>query len=158
MKTATAMVLVALLSTAAHAQLAATKPSKLVILTTTGGEGECTRGVPMNGVFRPDGNLAPFTIPVDQVLVVTGVDWTAFTTRDGALVPNVLGTISLNVHSPTPFSNDTSLWQDASLSDSTGRAAKSSIVPDVVVKPPNTLCAELFGAVPLVHGFLAPNR
>jgi hypothetical protein len=143
-------------ATVAGAVLAPAKPSQMVLITAAtqtvacppepGGTEDLTEQI------FPDGTRGPFSIPPGQVLVVTEVEWSA-----GAATPGVYVGVGLFLSSAP----NSPLWSDAALADSTGFAAKSSPVPNAVIKSGGTLCRRSRPGLSLgimVRGFFTRDK
>jgi len=108
------------------------------------------------------GVFIPFTIPNDQVFVVTSFDWVV----TGAPASRII-TVSLKLESPSGF--NVSSAQSAALADASGVAAASATLGGgIVIKGSNVLCFTapgdmVVGPVPglafgaTAQGYFAPD-
>ena len=131
------------------------KPSDVVTLTTSGA-GECGPAGQSRLINQilPDGNLAPFTIRSNEVLVVTGVSWNL-----NALTPN--GNVPIVIVSQINANAFVGRFFTGALADAAGNSTASALVPNVVLDVTQFLPCVNFSQVQsggiFVHGFVTTN-
>jgi hypothetical protein len=131
-----------------------TRPSQIVMLTTSGGA-SCgpSEETALDNQVLPDGTRVPFTLPPGQVLVLTGMSWNLF-----GQTPDRLTVLGLAVKLGTGII--VGKFRAAALADAGGRSSGSVLIPKVVVRPAPglPLCVGGFSAGSsggvFVYGFL----
>jgi hypothetical protein len=136
--------------------LAPTTASQLVILDGGPSAQACSSGTGFQREFRirmlPDATTQPFSVPADQVLVLTGLNWLVVN-DDGA---SRFGTLEL-AHPPQPAFNTVFTFVAP-----VGVSTITVPINGVVVGPGSVLC--LYAVITNgsiagnVTGWLAPNR
>jgi hypothetical protein len=138
--------------------LAPSRASQLVTLQTSGSPAACpgTAGrVAMDTAIAGNATTSPFSIPPNQVLVVTGVDWRVTGGPAGSTA-----TANLVLDTPSDPNGRALVWSDTAFFDASGVAGDTAPVAGVVVESGTTLCwGATAGVMDLlsVHGFLAPG-
>jgi hypothetical protein len=145
---------------ASAAAPAPSKPSQIITLFNSGtacgalGSGDTA----VDHIVNSDGSSAAFTIPAGQVLIITSIDWTAFTHTANRRFDFQLGSATGNF-----------TIGGGAVSDADFIVSGTLLIPGgLVVKPGVTLCPEvehsgssLFeedSANVRVHGFLAKDK
>jgi hypothetical protein len=143
----------------AAAALAPSKPSQIITLFNTSGTAcGSSHGLAVDHIVKSDGSSAAFTIPAGQVLIITSIDWTAFTNTANRRFDFQLGSATGNF-----------TIGGGAVSDADFIVSGTLLIPGgLVVKPGVTLCPEvehsgssLFeedSANVRVHGFLAKDK
>jgi hypothetical protein len=140
-----------------EAPLAATRPSQLVTIRSTGALCGTSPWRALDQQVNQDGTLSAFVVPAGKVLVVTSVDWRQGSTgspgkqEEFFLFPSAAN-IDVNY----------AVVDSMSLGSSDGRAGTSIVVTGVAIKA-GTPCwgvnsLGMGTADALVHGFLADDR
>ncbi len=137
---------------------APTKPSELVTLIADPSTAICpATTVPhvFGDRLQPDGTRVPFTIPNGQVLVITSFDWVV---EGSTQANNAVWTAITFMGS----GKNNALFSGA-MTDSIGRAAGTTLVPDgIVVAPGTVLCLDFVAgasaAYGRAHGYLTKNQ
>jgi hypothetical protein len=146
------------------APLAPSKPSQIVTLTY---DGFCAGGTSLDNIIgiriMPDGTTQPFTIPPGQVLVVTGIDWSAYRCPPSTAPGTVLMYVFLGATGRVAFADTAVIGAGATPTSACSIGGKASIVPNLVVKPGIELCAGFdnqgfSGSPAIVHGFLTSDE
>ena len=132
------------------------RPSQIVTLTTSNGSQCLASGnTRLDHQVLPSGTLAAFTIPANQVLVVTGVSWNLF-----GQSPN--GRVLIAIALQPDASSLIATFFTGAVADGAGNSGGSALVPNVVVQSgPFLPCVNLpfnSGGAIFVHGFLFPDR
>jgi hypothetical protein len=159
---ALALPLLALLAPpAAAGPLVPTRASQVVALNPTPvtDSGCGASAYPVDNMRTSDGQLVPFTIPLNQVFVVTSMD--VFGQADE---PNRRYFFALFIDTSPSVPGGSLVVGDAGLTDASGNYSGSVTVPTGVVVPPGVLlCAQIDGPAEeptftRVHGFFAKDK
>lgn len=142
------------LSTAYGGPLAPSKPSQIVTLDTSGAP--CPfAGFAVEDSIASDGTeMTSFVIPPNQVLVVTGLEWSATQGTAGDSVTAILQTQATGTII-ADYANSTTTF------DPTGVAFKNDVTPQIAIRPGRTICIFVTNGTfnyARVHGFLAPDK